>query len=167
MRSSRVRVSHMSHAEVDDLDRVVFHHEDIARLQIAMYQSAIVRCLQATASLRNNLDRTLDRKMMARLADKMIKRCAGQKGHDEVRLFLAVFFELSNVKNLDDIGMAHRGEDIAFLVEQLQGGRIGDVQDRLDGDFAAHYGVIGSIDEAHPALSEDLPDLVPTRQFFG
>jgi hypothetical protein len=56
--------------------------------------------------------------------------------------------------------MAHRSQHIAFFVEQLQGGWIGDVEDRLDGNFAADDSVVGSIDESHSTLAEDLPHFV-------
>ena len=61
--------------------------------------------------------------------------------------------------------MAHGGEHIAFFVEQLQRSRIGNVEDGLDRDFAAHHRVVGPVDEPHAALAEDLPDLVAACQF--
>jgi hypothetical protein len=78
--------------------------------------------------------------MMAGLADEVVECRAGQQRHDEVGFLLPLFFKFSYVKDLDDVGMAHRSEDIALLVEQLQRGRIGNIEDRFDCDFAAHNG---------------------------
>ena len=166
LRPRGVRVGHVGDAEVDDLDRIVFHHEDVARLQVAMHQAALMRRLQAAAGLGNNLDGALDGQTMAGLADEMIQRRAGQKRHDEVGLLLALFLKFSDVEDFDDVGMAHRGEHVALFVEQLERSGIGNVENGLDGDFAADDGVVGAIDQAHPALPEDLPHLVPASQFF-
>ncbi len=94
------------------------------------------------------------------IADKVIERRARQKRHDEVGFLLPLFFKFSDVEDLDDVGMAHRGEHIAFFVEQLQRGGIGNVEDSLDRNFAADNGIVGAINQAHAALAEDLPHLV-------
>jgi hypothetical protein len=73
-----MRIGHVGHAEVDDLHRVIFHHEDIARLQIAVNQPALVRRLQPSAGLRNDVNRPLNRQTMARRADEMFQRSAGK-----------------------------------------------------------------------------------------
>ena len=160
LRARGMGVRHVRHAEVDDLDRIIFHDEDVARLQVAVHQAAFVRRLQAAAGLGHNLDCAFDGEMMARLANKVIESRAGQERHDEVRFLLPFFFKFSDVKDLDDVGMAHRGENIALFVEQLKRGRIGNVEDCLDGDFAADDGVVGAIDQPHATLPEDLPDFV-------
>ena len=96
---------------------------------------------------------------------KAVERRARQKRHHEVRFFLAFFLELADVEDLNDVGMAHGREHIAFLVEQLQRSGIRDIENGLDRDFAANHGVIGSVDQAHAALAENLPDLVAASQF--
>jgi hypothetical protein len=40
-------------------------------------------------------------------------------------------------------------------------------EDGLDRYFAAHDGIVGAVDQAHPALSEDLPDLVAACSCLG
>ena len=104
---------------------------------------------------------------MAGLADEMIERGARQQRHHEVRFLLAVFFEFSDVEDLDDVGMAHRGEHIALFVEQLERSGIGNIEDGFDRNFAAHNGIVGAVNQAHAALAEDLPDLVAACQFSG
>src|SRR5271165_1963026 len=102
---------------------------------------------------------------MAGLADEIFQRGAGQQRHHEVGLLLAVFLKFSNVEDLNDVGMAHGREHIALFVEQLQRSGIRNIKDGLDRDFTAHYGVIGPINQAHPALAKDLPDLIAACQF--
>ena len=160
-----MRIGHVGDAEVDNLDRIVFHHKNVARLEVPVDQTPFVCRLQASAGLRNNPDRALDSQAVAGLADKDIERRARQKRHDEVGLFLAVFFEFADVENLNNVGMAHGGEHVTFLVEQLERGGIWNIENRLDRDFAANHGVIGSIDQTHPALAENFPHLVAASQF--
>ncbi len=166
MRPRGVGIAHVSDAKVDDLHRVVFHHEDVARLYVAMHQAALVGRLQSAAGLGNDVDRALHRQAMAGVAHVMFQRGAGEQRHHEVGLLLAVFLEFSDVEDLDDIGMAHGGEHVALLVEELKRGRIGNVEDGLDRYFAAHDGIVGAVHQAHPALPEDLPDLVAACQLF-
>ncbi len=128
-----------------------------------MNQAALVRRLQTAAGLRNDFDRAFDGEVMAGLADEMVQSRARKERHDKVRLLLAVFFEFTDVEDFDNVGMAHRGEHITLFVEQLQRRRIWNIEDCLDSDFAPDDGVVGAINQAHPALPEDLPDLVATR----
>ena len=130
-----------------------------------MYQTAFVGRLQAAAGLGNDVNRALHGETMARLADEIFQGGAGEQRHNEVGLLFAFFFKFSDVEDLHDVGMAHGGEHVALLVEQLKRGRIGNVEDRLDRYFTAHDGIVGPIDQAHPALAEDLPDLVAACQF--
>src|ERR1700678_659502 len=132
-----------------------------------MDEPAFVRGLQTSAGLRHDVNGALDRQTMAGFADEMIQRGARQQRHHEIRFFLAVFFELSNIEYLNDVGMTHGGENVALLVEQLERGRVGNVEDRLDRNLAAHNGIVSAVDEAHAALAEDLPDLIAACQFSG
>ena len=66
----RAGMHRVRHAEVDDLHRVVGHHEDVARLQIAMDEAALVRGMKTAARLREDLDHALHRQTMAGAADE-------------------------------------------------------------------------------------------------
>jgi hypothetical protein len=48
-------------------------------------------------------------------------------GNVKTGFLFALFFKFSDVEDLDDIGVAHGGEYVALLVEELKRGRIGDV----------------------------------------
>ena len=166
LRPGSVSIAHVGDAEVDNFYRVIFHHEDVARLYVAMHQAAFVRRLQAAAGLGHDVDGALHRQTVACVAHEIFQRGAGEQRHDEVGFFLALFFELSNVEYLDNIGMAHGGEHVALFIEELKRGWIGDIEDGLYRYFAADDGVVSAVDQAHSALPEDLPDLVAASQLF-
>jgi len=107
LRPCGVGIRHVGHAEVNDFDRIIFHYEDVARLQVAMYQAALMSSLKSSAGLRNDLHRALDGETMTGFANKMIKSGARQKRHYEVRLLLAFVLEFADVENFDNVGMAH------------------------------------------------------------
>src|SRR6202043_1853134 len=98
--------------------------------------------LQTTAGLGNDLNRAFHGETMAGLADKVIESRARQQRHDEIRLLLSIFLKFSDVKDFDNVGMAHRGQDIALFVEQLKRSRIGDIEARFDRNFAANDVVV-------------------------
>jgi hypothetical protein len=98
-----VHIGHVGDAEIDNLYRVIFHHENIARLQVTVHKAALVRRLQSPAHLRHYSGRALRGQAMTRCANQSVESGARQQGHDKVRLLLAVFVKLSNVEDLDDI----------------------------------------------------------------
>ncbi|MEZ5397143.1 MAG: hypothetical protein R2724_30795 [Bryobacterales bacterium] len=67
----------MGDAEVDELDRVVFHYEDVARLEVAMDEAALVGGLEAAAGLVEDVDDALDAESRALLGDENIESHAG------------------------------------------------------------------------------------------
>src|SRR5262249_55028427 len=86
-------------------------------------------------------------------------------GHDKVRLLSAFVFELPDIENLNDIGVAYRGKNIAFFVEQLQSGFLGSITNRLEGDIAADQRVIRPVHNTHSTLAERLFHLITISQF--
>lgn len=58
--------------------------------------------------------------------------------------------------------MADGGENLVFLVEEFQSPAVGDVNDGLQGDIALDDGVVGLLNDTHPALSQDFAYLVST-----
>jgi len=48
-------IGDVRNTEVDDLDRVIFHHENVAWFQIAVDQPAFVRRLQSDKKTRNGM----------------------------------------------------------------------------------------------------------------
>src|SRR5205085_2540426 len=93
-------------------------------------------------------------------ADEFLERLAGEQRHDEVRLARAILFELADIEDLDDIGMAHGGEDVALFIEEVERGAARNVAQGLESDAAFDDGVVGFVDNSHAALAEDPADLV-------
>ena len=50
----------MNHSEIDDLCRIVFHHENVAGLEIAMDQSPVMRGLKPAARLHQDFNNAID-----------------------------------------------------------------------------------------------------------
>ena len=75
----------MSDAEIDDLDRVILQHEDVARLDIAMDQPLLVGRLQSAAGLAGDVDGSIDCETLAGCADELVEGHAGQQRHHQIR----------------------------------------------------------------------------------
>src|SRR5215471_4240227 len=112
----------MNHAEVDDLHRIVIEDKNIAGLEVAMHQPSIVRYLQATTGLSDNLDCAFDGQAVAAVLDELIKRHTGQKRHDKERFPMPVLLELSCFEDVNDVGMTEPGKHGPFLLEQAECG---------------------------------------------
>ena len=93
------------YAEVDDLRRIVFQYENVARLDVPVNQAALVRRLQAPANLANHVDRPLDRQSLAGRADQPVQRNARQQRHHQVGFDAVAVLELSDIINLYNIRM--------------------------------------------------------------
>ena len=83
---ARAAVRHMRHSEVNNLHRVVFQHDDVGGLDVAVDQALFVRGLQSPASLRDDVDRAFHGQALAGRLDQLAQRKSRQQGHDEVRL---------------------------------------------------------------------------------
>ena len=134
----RARMDRVRHAEVDDLHRIVRHHEDVARLQVAMDEAVFVRGVETAARLGEDLDDAIDGQAMAGSANELIERLPWQQGHDEERPLMAVLFVLPHVEDFDDVGMTDGLECRALFVEELERQRIGEFVKRLDRHLAVH-----------------------------
>ncbi len=151
-------------AEIDNLDGVVIHHEDVGGFDIAVDEALLVGGVEAVGGLRDDFEDAGDAKAGAAVLDEAVEGDAGQQGHHE-KGFLAPFLvELADVINIDDIGVDHGGEDGPLLIKELEGCGIVDIEDGLESDFALHEGVEGAIDDAHAAAAEDFAELIALLQ---
>src|SRR2546427_2819817 len=163
------RIDDVGDTEVDDLYRVVFHDEDVAGLEIAVHQAALVRGVESAAGLEEDVGQTAHRQLPARAAEQGLKRHAGQQGHDEVRLPGSLLFELSDVVQLDDVGVRQVLQQITLFVERLELTGIRDVKNRLDGHLTLDLLIVGPVDDPHPSFGDDVPELIALLQslFYG
>src|SRR5215472_9165726 len=143
----------MHHSEIDDLDGVIVHHEQVAGLDIAVDYSLIVGRLQTAAGLADDLDRAVGSEAPARRLDQLIESHPGKQRHDEIRLPPLILDELSDIQDVDDVGMTESGKDAPFLVKHLDRGGIGRALDCLYRYEPFCDVVKGLIDDAHAALA--------------
>src|SRR5207237_10356642 len=101
-------------------------------------QSLVMCGLQAAAGLGNDVDDALNRETVAGVANDLVERLPRQQRHDEVRLPASLFLELTHVEDFDDVRVAHRLEDTALLVEELERAPTGEHGRRLEGQIARH-----------------------------
>src|SRR6058998_2755553 len=97
---------------------------------------------------------------MARIADQIFQCRARQQRHYEIRFTLTVLFEFTNVKDLDDIGMAYGGEYVTLFIEEIESSRFGDVANRLESHMAPDSEVVRPVDDPHAAFPQNLLDFV-------
>ena len=129
----RLRRGDARDSEIDDLHRIVIHHEDVARLDVAVHQALLVRRVQSPAGLIDDVHDVLSGEPRAAIANQLVERHPRQQGHDEERFPDALFFELADVVNPNHVGVNHLGHDAPLLVEQVHQGGVVDVQNRLEG----------------------------------
>ena len=159
-------IGHVRHAEIDDLDRVIGHHEDVAGLEIAVHQTTLVSGMQSAAGLQNDLDRALDREPLAGSADQMVQRHTRQQRHDKVGLDRALLGEFADIENLDDVWVAHGRQDAAFLAEKVQSQLVRTVAQGFQRDFALYNGVVGLINQPHAALADNIKRVIAILNLF-
>src|SRR5258708_748326 len=155
-----MRIRHVGDAEIDNLGRVIRQHQEVARFQVAVHQSALVRGLQAAARLANDFHHPAHRQTAALGRDQFAQGFAGKQRHDEIRLAGAIFVELPEIENLYDIGMTDGGEHVALFGEKLQRGAARGIADGFERHTALYDGVVSVVDHTHPALPQHLTDFV-------
>ena len=153
-------VRHVGDAEIDDLDRVILHDEEVARFQVAVYQSALMGRLQTAAGLANDFDHAAHGQTAAPGGDQLAQGFAGKQRHDEIRLAGAILVELAEIENLYDVRVTDGGEDVALFVEKFQCGAARGIADGFERDAALDDDVVGVVDHTHAALPQHLTDFV-------
>ena len=144
-------------AEVGDLDRATAVDHQVAGLDVAMHDAAVVRGREAHRGLLQHLGRLLDRKLAFALQHGA-ERFAFDEFHDEIRLAFVVADEI----DLDDVRIVERGHAARFAQEALLDRLV--VRERigkhLDRDVAVQRSLEALVDHAHAAASEFGDDVV-------
>ncbi len=96
----------------------------------------------------------------ATFLDELVQSGSRQQRHDEERLLGTGLREFADVINADDIRMDHRGQNAPFLVEKLDCVGVVDLQNGLQGHVPLHERIVGFVDDAHAAASQNVPELV-------
>ena len=111
----------VSVAEIDNFHGIVVHDEQIAGLQVTVNEPAAMSGLQPAARLADDLDPAFRGKSRLSGFHECVERCAWQKRHREVRPVLAVFDEVTDIQNVDDIRMAELRKHAPFLLKKVNG----------------------------------------------
>ena len=153
-----VVVGETRQAEVGDanLPAAVEHH--VGRLQVAMEDAAIVRRGKAGADLSNDLD-GLVRRQPADAAQQRRKVFAVHVLHRHERTAVP----LADVMNPADIGMRDLAGGARLVAQaRRQGGLV--AAQELQRDGLAEREIVGAIDLAHAAATEQADDAVARRR---
>ena len=150
-------------AEVDDLHHVLLpvalEHEDVLRLEIAVDDPLVVRCLQPARDLHGNRDRLLGPDVAALV--HLAQRRPVEKLHHEVGVSVGQHAEVGDV---DDVLVPDLRRRLGLDQEPLDRGGVLRVLllEHLDGDALVDDGVARGVDEAHAALADHrLDDVAP------
>src|SRR5690242_6934894 len=95
-----------------------------------------MRRLKAPACLGDDFDNSFRRKLVPRILNELVECHPLQKGHDEIRLLLAVLVKLADIEDVDDVRVPQAREDGPLFFEELDGGLI-------EGAFYGFQGYIG------------------------
>src|SRR4051794_20702339 len=116
--------------------------------------------VQAAAELRHDLDQTFRSERLPGSLCQMVERGASQHRHHEKWLDYCALSEVPNIEYFDDIRVMHICEDLPFFVKQVERGAALQIAYGLQRHFAAHFDVVGSINDTHAATPDHFFDLV-------
>ncbi len=151
-------VEELRDPEVDELDLVVRHQEQVVRLEIAVDDAAIVRRRQDVADAGGDRHCTR-RRQRPLLGHDRPERAPLHELHDQIG---AAVGERAEVEDLDDPRMADRGGRPRLSLEashQLGILRVALAQD-LDGDGTVERPLAAAVDVAHGARAQGRTHLV-------
>ena len=144
-------------AEVDDVDEVVGGDEHVAGLDVAVHHAVGVRGVERLGDLGDQVDGPLGRQRAAALDQR-----AEVGPVDEAHVDEQPAVDLAVVVDRDDVRLAQPGDGVglaleAALVLRVVGQRGGQ---QLQRDLAVAARVVGAVDLAHAARTDDALDPV-------
>ena len=144
-------VRHLGQSEIQHLHRAVRAKDDVARLQIAVHDTLLVRGFERVGNLPGDRQRLIQRH--GALPDALRQGGSLHQFHHQVIG--------ADVVELADVGMIQRSHRVYFAREAVAEALGGD----FDGHVAAHTGIVRAIDFAHASGADGRADLV--RAEFG
>ena len=158
---SGITADDLRHAEVEDLERVVRQHDEVARLDVAMDDAARMRVMHGVRELGQQVHTTRERDRLV-AAQHLRHRLALGVFHREVE---ATVGELPEVVDRDDVGMAQPVDRTRLAAKprhelRIVGERPGQDLQRL---VPLQREVFDEVNLAHPPtpqLAEDPPAIV-------
>jgi hypothetical protein len=136
-----------SQAEVGDLGTTVGRQEDIGGPQVAVDDTLEVCGVDGAGE---GVDRPNDSRDVLRASVHLLLQAAAV---DEFEGQVREAAGLTDVVNLNDIGVIEAGDGLGFLLEPRQdtGASVGAGQNHLEPDQATQVGLAGLINDAHAA----------------
>jgi len=163
-RHLRVGVRHPRDSKVEDLRLTFGVHQNVAGLQIAMNQPALMCMIDGIADLRHELQARSQVELP--LLDEITQGKARNKLHCEVRLRAEAGIRSPGFIDLGNPGMLQAAERVGFLLEATH--QLGVHKPRPD-DFEGNYSVrvflLGQIDTAHAAFAKQAKDAIVADGF--
>src|SRR5262249_17800928 len=151
----------MNQTEVDKLHRVIVQYEDIARFHIAMNEPDIMRGLQASSRLRNDIHHPVRGEPHCVTPDSLVQSEAREKGHDKERL-LSIFFVNAGIVKIDDVRVFQFFKDVTLSQKPIELLRIQKLFNRFQRNVALQFAIDGAVYDPHAAFADDLFELIPT-----
>ena len=146
-------------AEVEDLRLTRLVNDDVAGLEVAMNETALVRVMHRVADLDHHLEPIAEAEMTA--VGVFAQRRTADELHREVRLRLEASVGRAGVVDLGNARMLQPAERLRFLSEAAQ--QLGTDQSRFD-DFECNRTpgliLLGLVDRAHAAFADQTNDAV-------
>ena len=140
-------------SEVGDLQQTAFRDEHVARTQIAMDDTLLMRVIERVADLAGIVQRSRQVDL-AVARDDGLERVARHVLHDDEEDVLLLFRRQDG----NDVRMAERGEQ-SRLPQQVAEVDVLPMGN-LDGDFLVNPGVFGEVHRAEAATTKRREDLV-------
>ena len=147
----------LGEAEVRDLGRLLPGQQDIGRLEVTVDDLQPVGLGHPQGQGSDQPRRPLRRP--GRPVEAAVEAAAGH----ELQLDEREAIRLTDVEDLDDVGMLEPGDGLGLAEESPDRVRVGmrAGQDHLDGAGAIEQDIAGMIDDAHPSAAQLAQDLVP------
>ena len=154
---SRVRLGGASDPEVGDLDRASSAEEEVAGLDVAVYETGRVRVLESGADLDAEVDDACGVEPLLEV-ELVRERAAVHVLHDDVRVAVV----LARVVDLDDVGVGESRREARLADEAVaEDGVIGQVAgEHLDRHRPVELVVPRKVDDGHAPAAEHVGDAV-------
>jgi hypothetical protein len=163
LREPGVRRLISSDAEIDQVDELAGHQQDVRRLDVAVYQAMRMGRVKCGSDLLDNLHRQLGAHRPVGFQQRLQIDAVDNRHHQ-----IQPSVDLAGVVDRNDVGFVQAGDGvrlalepraIAWLVHQIAG-------QHLDRHVPADCRVVGPVHLAHSAFANQPEQLVAPKEFL-
>ena len=146
--------------EIGQIRMTILREQDILRLHVTMHQPRIVRYVQRSGDLAEDVDRVLRRK------PSLVHPLAQRRPLDETHCQIEPPFRLSRVVDRNNIWMIQRSRMFPFSPEPLPERFVAAQlrREHLQRNRTPKRHLLGTIDDGHPAKADDVDDPEATER---